>query len=199
MWPWGHLAFAYVLYSVLAKAWPGTRVRDSAALVLGFGALLPDLVDKPLAWTFAVFPSGYAVAHSVFVAVPVGLAVAAVAARRGRAPVGVAFLVGYWSHLVGDIAFAVALSEPYTISRVLWPLVVLRGGTASIGTLDRIGHYLVEYVALLVRTGDSLALLAYAGMFVAAFVLWVADGAPVLRAVVRWTVGTARPGAGGPR
>ncbi len=52
--------------------------------VLAFGAVLPDLVDKPLAWQFDLFETGYAVAHSAFVVVP-ALFVVYVLARRRRA------------------------------------------------------------------------------------------------------------------
>jgi len=56
MWPWEHLAFAYVLVSGYYRLAWRSRPTDAAAIVIAVGAVLPDLIDKPLAWGSACFP-----------------------------------------------------------------------------------------------------------------------------------------------
>ncbi|MFC7165331.1 metal-dependent hydrolase [Halospeciosus flavus] len=104
MWPWEHLAVGYVAVSILFR-WHGRRVGALDAVAVGVGAAFPDLVDKPLAWAFDVLPSGTSVAHSVFVAVPLAVAVWFVAARRDRRSVGAAFAVSYLLHLPSDALY----------------------------------------------------------------------------------------------
>ena len=180
MWPWGHLAFGYVIYSLLSRAWFDEPPRGLSVYVLAFATQLPDLVDKPLSWVFGVFPSGYSVAHSALVAVPLGLAVLALAARRERLPVGVAFAVGWWSHLVGDLLVGAVTRQPTVLGRVLWPLVTLPPYENRMGALQRGLSYFVEFVAELRSGGDPTLLLLYVGPFVAAFLIWIVDGMPGL-------------------
>jgi membrane-bound metal-dependent hydrolase YbcI (DUF457 family) len=188
MWPWSHLAFGYLLYSPTSRALTDGRISGRAVVVLAIATQVPDLVDKPLAWLLSVFPSGYAIAHSVFVAVPVGVAVLAVAYRRARPDLGLAFTVGYWSHLLGDVLLAVALQKAYTVSRVLWPVVVLPGSHTSLGTIEQVEYYFVQFVALLRSSGNPAIYLAYFGPLVAAGVLWLADGAPGVRELHDWAL-----------
>lgn len=103
MWPWGHLAVGYLCYLAVL------RVRDDGEQTLltlvavTFGTQFPDLVDKPLAWTFGVLPSGRSFAHSLLVAaVIIGVAYW-VASRRGYRESAVAFGVGYLSHSLVDL------------------------------------------------------------------------------------------------
>ncbi|MFB6163754.1 MAG: metal-dependent hydrolase [Haloarculaceae archaeon] len=180
MWPWGHAAVGYLLYSPLVRLWRGRTPAASEVLALGIGTQLPDLVDKPLAWVFGVFPQGYSVAHSVFVAVPVGVAVAALAARRDRPALGVALTLGYWSHLVADVGFALAVGEPRPAARVLWPLVTLPAYGTTFTAGERITYYLARWLAYLQSSAGLLAVLAYLSPLVAALALWALDGAPGL-------------------
>ena len=65
MWPWGHLAVGYLVYSGLSR-WRFGRLPGSVAtLAVALGTQLPDLVDKPLAWTVNVLASGRSLAHSL--------------------------------------------------------------------------------------------------------------------------------------
>lgn len=178
MWPWGHVAFGYLLHSLARHlGWRRAPGGDEVA-VLAVAALLPDLVDKPLSWTFGLFPQGYSVAHSVFVAVPLALLVVLLAVRTDRGAVGGAFLVGYWSHLAGDVLVATVLRKQDALARVLWPLVTLPAYDTDRGALDRALYYAANAVEFL-GTTDSLAVLfVYLGPLAAAVLLWVADGAP---------------------
>lgn len=178
MWPWGHVAFGYLLYSLGSHlGWRRAPTGGSVA-VLGVAALLPDLVDKPLSWTFGLFPQGYSVAHSVFVAVPLALLVLLLTVRADRARLGAAFLVGYWSHLVGDVLVAVVLGQQYALARVLWPLATLPAYGTERGALDRALYYAANAVEALGTTDSVTPLLVYLGPLVAAFLLWLVDGRP---------------------
>lgn len=187
MWPWGHAALGYVLFSVVVRTWPGRRVSDGPVLALLVATQFPDLIDKPLGWGFGIVPSGYSVGHSVFVAVPVGLALwAALSIWADRPVVGLATVVGWWSHLVGDVLFAVVTNQQITIGRVLWPVVMFDGTPLSGGVFDRIGIYLSQSVEFVLNGGPPLVVILMVGTPVAALVLWVADGTPVLSGTVRW-------------
>lgn len=178
MWPWGHAAFGYLCYSLAGHlGWRRTPAGPEV-VVLVVATLLPDLVDKPLSWTFEVFPQGYSIAHSVFVAVPLALVVLGLAARVGHRSVGAAFLVGYWSHLVGDILVATVLHESGALARVLWPLVRLPAYETERSALDRALYYLANAAEFLATTDSLAVLLVYFGPLVAAFALWLIDGAP---------------------
>lgn len=178
MWPWGHLAFGYVLLSLVSRGWFDEPPRGSAVYVLAVATQLPDLVDKPLSWVFGVFPTGYSVAHSALVAVPVGVGVAALALRRGRPDAGLAFVVGYWSHLVGDLAVGIATGQSTVIGRVLWPVVTVPPYAERMGALERGMEYLVAFLAEIRTPDDPTLLLLYVGPFAVAVVVWVVDGMP---------------------
>ena len=49
MWPWEHLAFGYVLYSLGVRTLRGRTPRGPPVLVLAVATQVPDLLDKPLA------------------------------------------------------------------------------------------------------------------------------------------------------
>jgi hypothetical protein len=126
---------------------------------------------------FDVTAYGYAVAHSAYVALPVGLAVVALARYRTRTSVGVAFTLGWWSHLAGDVLLGVVLGNPYALDRVRWPLATLPadGGRPL---LDRVGHFLVNWVEILVASDAIWLTAVYVCALGAAWVLWLVDRAP---------------------
>lgn len=180
MWPWGHAAFGYLLYSFGVRLF-GRTPQGYPAIVLLIGTQLPDLVDKTLSWGFGLFPQGYSVAHSVFVAVPLGLLVVVVAVWRRRTGYGLAFLVGYWSHVVGDLLFGLLSGNPYTFARVLWPVVTLPPYSTDLSGLARVEAYLISFINFFADEGliAVLVLLAvYFGPVMLAFVVWLLDGAP---------------------
>jgi hypothetical protein len=180
MWPWGHLAFAYLLYSPTVRLLRRRAPEAGAVIALALGSQFPDLVDKPLGWLFGFSPSGYGIAHSAFVAVPLGLALAggvAFAASGERRLVGVAFAVGWLSHLVSDVLFAMLIRNPYTVERVMWPLITLPAEPRAGTTLDRVLYYAVNWVEFLVAAHPLLPVL-YVTPLVVAGLLWLVDGAP---------------------
>lgn len=184
MWPWEHLAFGYVLYSVTARA---TWHRSPGALEAGAIVLatqFPDLVDKPLSWGLGVFPSGYAAGHSVVVAVPLSAAVVTLAHRHGRLRPGVAFAVGYASHLVGDFLSPLLSEGRLAFERFLWPFVSLPPYETRRGFADRFLLYVGRYLHELAEPSHLPFVVAYLAIFAGVGVLWVVDGAPGLREVV---------------
>jgi hypothetical protein len=178
MWPWEHVLFAYVCYSLSVHARHRRRPTGTAVVVLAVGAVLPDLVDKPLAWQFGLFETGYAVAHSAFVAVPAVLAVAVLARRRGAGVAGGAFGVGYLLHLVGDVVPASVSRRTLDLSPVLWPVSdrvpVDAGGSLTESTAALLRQYVAQVVALDLTAVVALQL----GSVAFGAALWVFDGCP---------------------
>ncbi len=83
---------------------------------------LPDVIDKPLAWTFAILPSGRMLAHSLVVSLPVLTVVVLLAAHRGYGQYGMVFSAGYLSHIAGDFYPIARLGmEYYFFPNLFWP------------------------------------------------------------------------------
>jgi len=116
----GHIGIGYLTYAVLRRlaGWspPGTAVLVAVIA----GALLPDLVDKPLAWGMGVLPAGRSLGHSLITASIVIAVLLPVAVRYGRTKEGVALSVGWLSHISAD-AYTEILAHGST-SSVFWPL-----------------------------------------------------------------------------
>lgn len=103
MWPWGHLALAYLTYALYARL-DSTRRQTAATLgALAVGSQFPDLVDKPLAWTFGVLPSGRSLAHSLLTIAVVLLVLYRVAAWYRRTEEVTAFGIGAVVHALSDL------------------------------------------------------------------------------------------------
>lgn len=187
MWPWGHAAFGYVLYSLGSRTVRRRPPKGASVWVLLFMTQFPDLVDKPMSWVFHLFPQGDSVAHSIFVAVPLALAVFALAVHYDRSDVGAAVVVGWWSHLVGDVLAALLYGYgwDFAVMRVLWPVVTFPPYAEQRVALDRVLHYFHEFVQMLSTEQLAGVLLVYFGPFVLAFVLWLVDGAPGLEPLRR--------------
>lgn len=183
MWPWGHLAFAYVTYSAVSRLGWDSPPAAVPTLLVGVGALLPDLVDKPLSWTFEVFTTGYGAMHSVFVAGPLVALALWAAVARGRPAAGVAFALGVGTHLIGDVLSAIAHGQSVVLGRVLWPVAAVSGYATDRSFVERFGYYFGEFLEELLRGGPYAV--AYVSVFVAVFALWVVDGAPVVGDLLR--------------
>ncbi len=176
MWPWEHLAVGYLLFSPSVRLSAARAPTGVEAVVLAVATQLPDLIDKPLAWWLGVLPSGLSLGHSVFFAVPAVAVGGALAARAGVPGVGLAFGVGYLSHLAGDVLFN-SLGGRLRVGFLLWPLVSRpsREGTALIA---RVAALWGDFGAFLATPVGRLYLLAEAAVLLLAAALWVADGLP---------------------
>ncbi|EMA66968.1 membrane-bound metal-dependent hydrolase [Halorubrum aidingense JCM 13560] len=122
MFPWTHAAFGYLLLLSVAVLLHHRLSRAELIAVI-VATQLPDLVDKPLAWWFSILPSGRSLAHSLLVAVPLSLIILAIAWYLTHPEVGLAFGVGYASHLVGDSYIALYYWRPEELTYLLWPLL----------------------------------------------------------------------------
>ena len=154
MWPWGHLGLGYLLaLPLLARL--GLDDDYVALAALAVGTQLPDLVDKPLAWTFDVMPYGRAAAHSLLVlggAAVVGLLVS----RSVR--VGVPLLSGWATHLVGDVVYPLADGSLGDVTFLAWPLLAL---PEPAGDYSIIAYF--RRVSLTGETALEVGLFALAG------------------------------------
>lgn len=182
MWPWDHVAIAYVVYSLSVRATGGRPPDVGVVVALVVGSQVPDLVDKPLGWILDVLPSGVSLAHSLLFAVPVCLAVVAWLARRGRPDRGVAFTVGYLLHLPADAFYPLVLGAEAKSWLFLWPLTPGEHSSPTSVTshllelLTRFGDVVFSPRGLAI-VGIELALLA------TALLLWSLDGCPGRRLV----------------
>ncbi|MFB6177136.1 MAG: metal-dependent hydrolase, partial [Halobaculum sp.] len=99
MWPWEHAAVGYLWYSLGRRAAGRDPPGDWPAVALALATQFPDLLDKSLSWGLGLFETGYALGHSIFLAIPLGVTALLVGQWRGRPDIAVAVTVGYWSHL----------------------------------------------------------------------------------------------------
>jgi len=179
MWPWEHLAFGYLLYSVAVHAVAGRSPEGRRVLVLALATQVPDLVDKPLAWSLDVFAVGYGAAHSALVVVPALCVAGVVAHRRDRGQRALAaYAVGHCSHLVGDLVYPVLRGDPLPLGRVLWPLSSFPGPETEAGLVERALYYLARYLYQLLTLDLAPLVVVQVGLVAAVGLLWLADGAP---------------------
>lgn len=175
MWPWGHLAVGYLLYSALAR-WRFDRPPGNAAtLFVLFGTQFPDLVDKPLAWTFHLLPSGRSLGHSLLTAAVVCVLLFWITHRRERAAFAIAFAVGYVSHLLTDAIVPLFNGQYQYIAYLVWPLLELPLYDTGIGFLERFAN--MEFTPFLLVQFVLVAL---------ALVVWLRDGRPGLSVLRGW-------------
>lgn len=182
MWPWGHAAVGYLLYSGYSRltrrgpnADPGAIVlTDMQVLALGVGTQLPDLVDKPLAWQFDILPNGRSLGHSLVVfAILAALAWVLIRRPRRRRLLG-AFGLGYLSHLGTDGLYPALRGEFAELGYLGYPIV------RPISYPDISGGFLAHLLALDFGPTGYVEI----GLAVAATVVWYADGLPGLRLLI---------------
>ena len=164
MWPWGHLAAGYLCYRAIA------RDRSLAAgpiFALALGTQLPDLIDKPLAWTVTLLPNGRSLGHSLVVAVPVLVGIALVVDQHRR-QAAFALTVGYLTHLGTDALYPALAGDWYYVGFLGWPIV------PPIAYADEPAGIVAHLIGfeLTLTSGFELLLVG------AAAVLWLADQKP---------------------
>ncbi|WP_224448753.1 metal-dependent hydrolase [Haloprofundus salilacus] len=169
MWPWGHAALGYLLYRLCSwqREW---RLSDGPVIALAIGTQFPDLVDKPLAWTFGVIPSGRSLTHSLISAAIVLAIILYITRKRNREPLGIAFAVGYLGHLLGD-ALVPLLELDFVFLRFLaWPLY-------PPPPYESDSSFLAHLQNIEMTSFFMLELL----IFCIAVVIWIYDGYPGLQ------------------
>lgn len=166
MWPWGHLAVGYLIYSSASQYWRDSPPSAFSVFALAIGTQFPDIIDKPLAWTLGILPNGRSLAHALLTAIII-LAVLRLVARRHHQHLVTAFGIGYLSHLFAD-GFQPMLAGDISALRYLaWPFV-----PAIEYSTDK--SFLAHFQSLEL----TMAIAVELGLVLLALSLWVYDGAP---------------------
>ncbi|MCU4742731.1 metal-dependent hydrolase [Halobacteria archaeon AArc-m2/3/4] len=184
MWPWEHAIVGYLVYSLFCHLYYRDSPGGLEAFAVVFASVLPDLVDKPLSWEYGVFETGYALGHSIFFAVPLAIVVGVIARSWGRTRAGLAFGLGYLLHLPADVVDGYVRSDVVQFELMLWPMSTVESHEGGVGFVSEFLHFFGQYRAELLAGDLSTYMWAQVGMGVFALLLWLADGAPVLREVV---------------
>ena len=183
MWPWEHVLFAYVFFSIFHRIWYSTAPPDWPVIALVIGSLLPDIIDKPLAWQFGLFESGYALGHSIFVAIPVSIVIILIAKKYSIERSGIGFIFGYLLHLVGDVLPPSIRHQELRLDPILWPFAERVDHHHSfIGGLE---ENLIEYTTQLLALDMTPVLALQLGTVAFGLSLWIIDGMPGIR--ILWT------------
>lgn len=168
MWPWGHAAAGYLVYMmfrrVQGKQWP---TDDTRIIALAIGTQFPDLVDKPLAWSLGILPSGRSLAHSLLIGTVFLIAVLALARRYNRSEIAGAFTIGYYSHLLGDALPSLVQLRFEFLSFLAWPLLAPPPYEND-----------SSFVAHLVNLSPSPLTIFGFLLTISTIVVWVQDGTP---------------------
>jgi hypothetical protein len=190
MWPWGHAAVGYLVYTGLRRR-TGERPAGAAVVALAVGTQFPDLVDKPLGWTFGLLPGGRSLAHSLLTLAVLAGVVLALARRDRTRTAGVAFLLGALAHQFADALYPLLRGDLSDTTFLLWPALPMPE--------PELAQTFSAHAAV-VEPGPTLIfelLLA-----VAALLAWHDDGHPGLGTVqrgatraIKHVVATARGGS----
>lgn len=191
MWPWEHLAVGYLTYSILLRATERRSPAAGGAIAVALGTQFPDVIDKTFAWLTTILPGGQSLAHSLLFAVPVIIAVGVATALADRRDLGVAFGVGYLSHLPGDVIYPVLLGGDLNLSFLLWPILAPSGSNPT-AVFSYVQELFAEFGALLATPQGMYYLAFELVLLFVAFLLWVYDGTPGLPRLSRPSSGDVR-------
>lgn len=180
MWPWGHLAVAYLAYVAIVRLRGGEQ-RVWALVAVAVGSQLPDLVDKPLAWTFAVLPSGRSLMHSLVTAVVVVTVTYWVIQYVQREGIAVGLGIGMVSHNVVDLGPSVVVGllqgqwgQLRWTTYLLWPLLAAPPYPHDSSFLQHFAAFTLDpYVGF------------QFGLFAVAVVVWLQSDTPPLGTIQR--------------
>ncbi|WP_227379070.1 metal-dependent hydrolase [Haladaptatus halobius] len=130
MWPWGHLAVGYLCYVAAIKLRSEGEQTLFTLVAVAVGTQFPDLIDKPLAWSTTILPSGRSFAHSLITATLIIGIVYWIGQRLDSEEGALAFGIGYLSHSIFDLGPRVVfgfltgdLSQLKWTTYLLWPLL----------------------------------------------------------------------------
>lgn len=183
MWPWEHAIVGYLAYSLCCRLYYRRSPGGLETVAVVLASVLPDLIDKPLAWEFGVVESGYAIGHSVFFAVPLAIVAGTIARAADRPRAGVAFAIGYLLHLPADVFYHYVVGSPTRWELALWPVRTVPP-EGQFGLVGYSTDLILAYGYRLLVGEPSTYLWVQAGIAAGTFLIWLADGAPVLREVL---------------
>lgn len=179
MWPWGHIAVGYLLYTLWAYRRRGGNQRPLAVLAVIVGTQFPDIVDKPLAWTVPILPSGRSLAHSLLTATLIIALVYRLGQRVGRPDTAIAFAIGYLSHSISDLGPEVIggllqgdVSQLQWMTYLVWPLL-------SVPSYPSDDSFLAHFAAFSLDTYVAVQF----SLFALAIAVWIGHGAPGIIAI----------------
>ncbi|MFB6150105.1 MAG: metal-dependent hydrolase [Halobacteriales archaeon] len=165
MWPWGHLALGYLVYSAIGRYRRRPR-RVVPVVILAVATQLADLIDKPLAWSIGVLDAGRSLGHSAIVAgMVVGLIAVIVRSRPGLRAGAFAFGVGHVSHLLGDIIDTIVTADLTALAFLWWPFLSIPPADAS-----------RSIIGMFLSMAPTPFFLAQLVLTVVATVVWIDDG-----------------------
>lgn len=120
--PVEHFIVAFLPVSLVIV---GVTRRPPSPPVVGavfLGSQFPDLIDKPLALSVGVIPTGRVFMHSLPIAIPFLLAVGVYGWRTDRLDLAVVFGVAHLTHLLADTYHTLIGSRTSVSPDLLWPL-----------------------------------------------------------------------------
>ena len=166
MQPVVHLAVGYVCYAAYTRSRYDAVPDEAPALAAIVGTALPDLIDKPI-WLAGIVDVGRTVGHSLLFALPLVVAVWLFARARGHPILGVAFTVGYLSHVATDVPWHVISGDYEELGFLLWPITPMPAYTGT-KPLVTLGGLEVTVTTLWLEVV----------ILVAGVALWWVDGRP---------------------
>lgn len=170
MWPWGHLATGYLLYSGYCSIRSQSQLTGVTVFVLALGTQFPDIVDKPLAWTFGILPTGRSLTHSLLFAALILGCFYYYCRKTNNSTIWMAFTIGYLSHLVADAALPIFQGDSAYANFLLWPFLstppyeTAPSFTAHFTNMEFTGFFAFQILLVIVAIG-----------------VWIHDGLPGLR------------------
>ena len=194
MWPWGHLAVGYLLYSGTNHLLTGSRPSPRAVFWLAIATQLPDLIDKPLAYWWHFLPEGRTLAHSYVFLGPLCLGVVLATRYLSASDVGAAFSIGVLSHPLADGLGAIHTANWEMLTYLVWPILPAPDYEA-----DSFAHHVDQLMALIetLRSGSVTAagwepIVLELSIVAVVLLLWVYDGMPPLLGTWRSILGPSR-------
>lgn len=173
MWPWGHLAIAYLCYVGYTRMRSNPSQTPAAVGAVVLGSQVPDLIDKTLAWSVPLLPSGRSLGHSLLT-VTLLIAVLYTVVSSDKHESVTAFGIGLVSHAVVDLGPEVVIglmtgesTQWQWTTYLIWPLLAPPPYTNDESFRPHLlGLELDPYMVFQL------------GLFVIAIAVWVASGAP---------------------